>query len=162
LVPELDPAVFRDPAKRDVLVQIAAQLTMHQGILPHPEVLERYEKLIPGSAERLLKLTESQTHHRQSLEKTVVDHEVAQSSRGFWGAVVVTMGIELISALLVLKGFPLQGSAMGGVWLVGLAGVFVYGTRSRKAERVDKAKVMAEQLRLPFDGDNDPDAKKKG
>ncbi len=39
------------------------------GPLPSPQTLEGYENSVPGSAERILKMAESQVYHRQDMEK---------------------------------------------------------------------------------------------
>jgi len=46
----------------------------YSGPLPHPAVLKQFEEFIPGSAERILKLFEKQTAHRQALEKKSEEH----------------------------------------------------------------------------------------
>lgn len=141
-------------------MQIAAQLNTYIGALPHPDILEAYERLVPGSAERLLAMAEQQATHRMGLEKRVVDHEVDQAKGGLAAGLLVTMGMEVISGILVFKGYPAQAIALGGASLVALAGVFIYGTRSRKTERIEKAKVMTEQMRLPLEG-TDPSSETK-
>lgn len=44
------------------------QTQVFQGPTPPPEVMERYEKLVPGIAERLFKLAEDESLHRRALE----------------------------------------------------------------------------------------------
>jgi len=47
----------------------------HSGPLPHPEILSGYEKVLPGSADRILKMAEKQQDHRISNENKLVDAE---------------------------------------------------------------------------------------
>jgi hypothetical protein len=96
-------------------------------------------------------MTETQSAHRQQLETRALSGELLRSTWGMIAGTVVTLGIEVISALLILKGYALAGAGMGGFWLVALAGVFVYGTRSRREERMEKARIMTEQSRPPLD-----------
>ena len=42
------------------------------GPLPPPEVLEHYERIAPGTAERLLAMAESQSAHRQGHDAAVL------------------------------------------------------------------------------------------
>jgi hypothetical protein len=65
--------------------------------------------------------------------------------------VVVTLGFEVVACLIVARGHELQGAIFGGAALATLAGVFVYGTRSRRAERRERAQIMSDQLKLPLD-----------
>ena len=43
------------------------------GPLPPPGVLEGYERVLPGSAERIFTMAEKQLEHRLHLEKVVVE-----------------------------------------------------------------------------------------
>ena len=49
-----------------------ARVETFQGPIPPPSVLEAYEKILPGAAERILKMAENQSTHRQEIEKIVV------------------------------------------------------------------------------------------
>ena len=44
-------------------------VTISAGPIPPPDRMEQYEKTLPGSADRILKMAENQSEHRQSLEK---------------------------------------------------------------------------------------------
>jgi hypothetical protein len=44
----------------------------YSGPLPHPEVLEHYDRIVPGGAERIFTQFESQAKHRQSIESRVI------------------------------------------------------------------------------------------
>jgi len=55
-----------------------------QGPLPPPSLYAGYEEVIPGSAERILKLTEREQSHRQELEMKTSDIQKANVRRGHW------------------------------------------------------------------------------
>lgn len=57
------------PRKPEPDKLLVSHTQIHQEIIPHPELLERYERLLPGTAERLLRLAESETEHRRALER---------------------------------------------------------------------------------------------
>jgi len=42
------------------------------GPLPPPEILQKYNQVEPGLAERIVSMVEKQSEHRRSLEKKVV------------------------------------------------------------------------------------------
>jgi len=50
---------------------------------------------------------------------------------------------------MALYGHPVAGAIAGGtvvgIDIAGLAGVFIYGTQSRKRERIEKAQMMTAQ-----------------
>jgi uncharacterized membrane protein len=52
--------------------QIEATFAQHfRGPLPPPELLEHYEKVLPGGAERIFRMAENEQEHRHALEKTL-------------------------------------------------------------------------------------------
>lgn len=59
----------RNPAQQMQPVHVATQETIISGPLPPSSELERYEKILPGAAQRILELLENETRHRQALEK---------------------------------------------------------------------------------------------
>ncbi len=55
--------------------------------------MEHYERVMPGSANRILAMAESQTGHRQQLETTVVTGNIESERRGQrYGLAVVAAG----------------------------------------------------------------------
>jgi uncharacterized membrane protein len=132
------------------LLQIAAQLNIYQGALPNPAILEAYERIVPGSAERLIRLAEGQTHHRQGLEQKAIVHELRRSNLGLVVGGIVVLGLEAVAGLAVTHGQGAGGIFLGAGSLATLGGAFIYGTRSRRAERETKARIMTEQMQLPM------------
>jgi uncharacterized membrane protein len=53
-------------------VQVMGVQTSYSGPLPPPELLEHFEKIIPGGADRIFAQFEAQTAHRQGLEAKVI------------------------------------------------------------------------------------------
>ncbi len=75
--------ILPDEEKREeLLTTIRASSESWIGPLPPPRLLEQYNKILPGLAERIVSLTEAQSKHRQHLEKTVVESQVKESYRG--------------------------------------------------------------------------------
>ncbi len=52
--------------------------------LPLPQLLEGYERIVPGSAERILKMAEEQQTHRQRLERQALQIEPRNSFAGIY------------------------------------------------------------------------------
>lgn len=44
----------------------------HSGPIPDPMTLERYDQILPGAAERIIKMAEDQSTHRREIEKIVI------------------------------------------------------------------------------------------
>ena len=90
-------------------------------------MLAQYEGVFPGCAERIVKMAESQSEHRQHLEKTVIEGNVKAEKRSsifafFLGAIAILGGIILIGF-----GKDVQGLVAIITAIVSLVGVFFYG-----------------------------------
>jgi len=56
--------------------------TVFQGPLPHPEILAGYDRVLPGAADRIIAMAESNQRHRQTLEATVIPAGVRSERLG--------------------------------------------------------------------------------
>ncbi|QKL71436.1 DUF2335 domain-containing protein [Ralstonia solanacearum] len=97
-------------------VQVAQQ--MYQGPIPHPSILEGFERLVPGSANRLIAMAEAESLHRRALEDRALAANVAgqekqlsiveyQSKVVFWSDTIGQIAGTLVSLACVA----------GAVWL---------------------------------------------
>jgi hypothetical protein len=69
-----------DPLER--AVEFAAQVSLHRGPLPSPEMLRDYDSVLPGTAKRIIDQWERETSHRQELQRRIVSAFIAGRSRG--------------------------------------------------------------------------------
>jgi uncharacterized membrane protein len=119
---------------------------MFSGPCPPPAMLKAYDEVIPGLGDRLVRQFESQTVHRQKMERDTFEMEraerrevLAQSRLGLWlGFAVVVVVFVLVGVALAL-GQPIVGGVLGVADLAVLAGVFVYGSRSGVLGRSPKS-----------------------
>ena len=74
-----------------------------------PAILERYEKLIPGAAERILSMAEKQSSHRQATEKRIIYSETFQAKAGMFFAFLIVIAALIIGGYLSLKNSPVSG-----------------------------------------------------
>lgn len=95
------------------------------GPLPPPDALEKYERVSPGAAKRIIAMVEKQISHRRELEKTFVE----QASKG--QNYTVTLGaLAILSGTIAgILGAQWTGSVIGGLGMVGLVYVFIRGRR---------------------------------
>lgn len=108
---------------------------LYVGPLPHPNILEKFEQILPGAADRILKQAEAQTEHRIEIEKKVVSADITKSYLGLvFGFILGLSGIGS-GVYLATLGFNVFGPLLSGGSLITLVAVFIYGTRSRKQER---------------------------
>ena len=100
-----------------------------EGPLPPPGALRAYDSILPGAAERILSMAEQQAEHRQNIERK----DSWRASLGVVAGTVVAFAVLCLAGYALYLGQPLVGGALGVADLVGLVGVYVYGTRARES-----------------------------
>lgn len=133
------------PQKQSIAAQqsqarvVVQQQTFHQGPLPPPDVLERYEALNPGFANRLLIMVENEQQHRQKIEADTnqTNIKLAQADRRQQRAgqiMAFLLGLVLISSSVFLGfyGHDVVASILGGSTLLGAIGLFLNNRKQSK------------------------------
>lgn len=110
------------------------------GPIPPPTILAQYDQVLPGSAERILKMAETQEAHRHVIEAKVIKSEVINSRAGLIFGFMIGMTAIISGAIVASSNGELVGGAISLGGLGSLVSVFVYGSKSRKEERVEKEK----------------------
>ena len=124
-----------------------------EGPLPPPAALGQYDDILPGSAERIMRMAEAQAEHRIEQEQHSSQQEdvrvqtertavIGDSRRAYIGLIfgfILSLLIISLGAYSIIWGNPWVGVAAIGINIAGLAGVFVYGTNSRRRERERRA-----------------------
>jgi len=122
-------AIPNNTAKKSIITETFS------GPIPPPALLAKYDELIPNGADRILKMAEKQSTHRQCIEKWVIIGGTLLSHFGVLCAAVIALGTLYFGSQLIRDGHAISGSIFAGSGLVGLVTAFIYGTRSRKEER---------------------------
>ncbi|MYC29849.1 MAG: DUF2335 domain-containing protein [Chloroflexi bacterium] len=120
-------------------LQIQETTIAWQGPLPPPGALQAYDDVIPGAADRILKMAEDQAAHRIQMDRLAVHSEIRSSLWGVTAGFLLSAGVIGGGIYLIATGHDWAGSMLIGFDLATLAGIFVYGTRSRLAERNRKS-----------------------
>ena len=107
--------------------------------LPPPQMLARYDEILPGAAERIVMMAELQSVHRQDMERRTISGDVTRSTLGLFMAFVIALvaAIYFISTGRETAGLILFGSDLGI-----LVATFIYGSRSLRQERERKGKLL--------------------
>ncbi|MGD0655383.1 MAG: DUF2335 domain-containing protein [Thermoguttaceae bacterium] len=144
----LSPKSF-PPGNESSHIQISSQATnissSFSGPLPPPNILEQYNKIVPGAAERIIAQAERQTEHRINIESKVIDSEITRSSNGLIAGTIVALACIIGGCLLVYAGHDWAGATIATASVVGLVGVFIYGTSIRRMDRAEKRKELLNQ-----------------
>jgi uncharacterized membrane protein len=103
------------------------------GPLPHPEILAEYERILPGTANRIIVAFENQSSHRMSLESHAVREQIKQSGNGqLLGGLIVILSLGISAWMGYLEHTILAGT-LGTTTVVGLATIYFLGKRAQSA-----------------------------
>lgn len=124
-----------NPQQAVTTIQVQSQ---YQGIIPPPAMLQGYENIIPGGAERILKMAEEQHAHRIKMEDKVIKSDTRNSFLGVIFAFLIALIVLFIAFYAIKKDKPITGAFLSTIGLGSLVGTFIYGTKSRRNERESK------------------------
>ncbi|MGE5596083.1 MAG: DUF2335 domain-containing protein [Hyphomicrobiales bacterium] len=119
------------------LVASHTRIQARSGPLPSPEDFERYEEILPA-AERILRMAEEQSKHRQTLEQKVIDGDIAAQRLGLIVGGVVALSLGVVAAVVAIWAQPAAGAVIASMDVAGIVGAFVYGRRARTEELREK------------------------
>ena len=78
------------------------QAVAFQGPLPPPSLFEGYENVLPGSADRIMTMAESEQSHRQQFDNTALAAKIGDVKRSqslsFWIS-VLTIGATIVISI---------------------------------------------------------------
>ena len=126
--------------RQELRQEIRAEL--HIGPLPHERTLEGYERVVPGSAEKIINAFVAQGKHRQEIESYNVKWDNIRSFAGLAAGFIISVLVILVAYDLIRSGHGTEGAILIAIDLVGLVAVFIYGSQVRRDERVRKAEIM--------------------
>jgi len=101
-------------------------------LLPPPEILQKYNSVVPGLADRIVAQAEKQTTHRIAQEKKLLASNIFKSFLGLVFAFLIgALGIGG-GLYLTFVGFNVIGIVFSSATLVSLVMSFIYGSQYRK------------------------------
>ncbi|MDR0368014.1 MAG: DUF2335 domain-containing protein [Bacteroidales bacterium] len=116
--------------------QIVAASQHYSGPIPDPESLAKYEQIMPGAAERILRMAENEAKNRHKNENRLTKSYLITTILGIifaFSSVVLICGL-VYYALKCGFGTEAAGIAVGAI--ASVAGVFMFFKRSnRKNEK---------------------------
>ena len=122
------------PPSEQVILQ-RQQIQAHAGPLPPPEMLRRYDEIVPGAAERILAMAEQLANHRQALQRQELAsgiearaNEQALEKRGQWFAGLLGFAALCGAVTCTLYGHDAVGGTIVGTTILAILGAYL-GTR---------------------------------
>lgn len=115
--------------QRQVVLQ---KLEIYQGDLPHPDILEGYNRLYPDAAKKIIDNGISESVHRRKMEERYLSGNITAHKLGqFFGFLVATMVI-IGGIYLIATGKQIAGSLLTGTTALGLIGLFTGNNSNNK------------------------------
>lgn len=115
-----------------------------QGPLPPPSYLEHYAEVYPDAPRVIFSLVQEQSDHRRHLESKHLHHSIIRAYMGLVAALLVAFAGLGAAVYIAVEADPAAGAVVASIDLVGLVGVFVYGTRQIQADRQSKQRKEEE------------------
>ena len=116
--------------------------------LPPAEALADYERVVAGSADRMLKVFEQQAEHRMTMERLWHEAEIGRlrddsrrASLGLGAGFVVALAVLGAAVYCASISQPWVAGVLGGLDIVALVGIFIYGTERRRSERLAASRI---------------------
>lgn len=134
LAEALAEQVNREPEK-EIPKVVKAIAREYSGPLPPPYMLDEYEGVQSGLAERIVAMAENEQKHRHQLEETAITGELNKDKRGQQYALLISVLIIIGSFALVFLGHPWPGTVLGGTTLVSLAYIFITGKKPDNSDQ---------------------------
>lgn len=99
------------------------------GPLPPAEELEKYEKLLPGLADRIVKMAEKEQDHQHDMQKTGLKGEIWDGRIGQILGFLIGFGALGYGSHTAIAGAEITGGFIGVGGIGSLVAVFVYGRK---------------------------------
>ncbi|MEO5358180.1 MAG: DUF2335 domain-containing protein [Nitrospirae bacterium YQR-1] len=130
-----------------------AQYLAHTGPIPDPVTLQGYERIIPGLAERIVKMAEDEVKHRHKIDDDEQKHRhkidndflslnrdsfnIESKERKLGQIFGIIIGLAGLIASVICVSFNAQTTAsiIGGTTVVGLVTVFVVGEKLKSSKQ---------------------------
>jgi uncharacterized membrane protein len=102
------------------------------GPLPPPNLLEGYERVLPGAADRIIAMAEQQMAHRQRVEHSIVQSNIRHERWGMIIAPILTIILMTIGGVLLWAGKDTAAYFAIFAPVVFHAGNYIYNKRIEK------------------------------
>jgi uncharacterized membrane protein len=118
--------------------EVKTQVLGYSGPLPQASEFEKYESVLPGAADRIIKLAENQNKHRRFIEKFVVIFDSLKAMGGLISALLIVLAGMFAGVYLIMNNKSAQGLVAIITPLGIVAGAFIW--QKQNTERDDEKK----------------------
>lgn len=138
---KLEPDVVENnPELNKEFRKVIAEVVQSEfsGPIPPPSIIKGYEEVLPGSADRIIKMAENQSSHRQAMESKMVKTEARDSLLGEIFAFILGMSC-IIAAIIIVLHVPESSGAIASS-VLGMTGIGAIVITLIKSTRTEKKK----------------------
>lgn len=118
-------------AKAQQAIHIREEHTF-KGPMPCPEDLAKYNQIVPGAAERILKMAEDEMKNRHKNEKRLTLGTIWSTIISIVFAFIIAGSLAGLSFYLAYKGFASASASVAIGSIAAVISVFLYKSKSRK------------------------------
>jgi len=94
------------------------------GPIPPPAILSGYDNVVPGAAERILKMAEADALHQRDIERIAIMATKNEVKVGQFFGLIVSLSALALAGFAVLHNQPWVATLLGGGTLVGIISAF--------------------------------------
>lgn len=117
------------PAEKSQLVQVQQH---YSGPLPQPDALAKYDQIVPGAAERIIRMAEKEMDHRHDTENKMTQNAIRTTYLGIIFAFVSVLVLSGSVLYALYKGFDTVAASIAVGSIAAVAGVFVFFKSKKK------------------------------
>lgn len=127
------------PKQREAIegTLFAMEQRSFSGPLPPPEDFEAYERVLPGSTDRIITMAEKSLDSRISNEKTIIETRLKQSGRGQILGFVLAVFFGVMAGVLAYFGHDVLAGIIASGDIISLAVIFVLNREPREKGNLD-------------------------
>lgn len=129
--------------KKSQLISVRREV-LYSAPLPEASQFERYEKVLLGAADRIIKMAERQSQHRQCLEKwSVIGNQFLSFVGLIFGLIVALAGIGG-GIYLLYHNKTIEGLGALVLVLAGLVTSFIFSKKEKSEDLKEREKELNE------------------
>ncbi|MDU3583243.1 DUF2335 domain-containing protein [Clostridium sp. LQ25] len=122
---------FAKIEERETRAQLAVTQESFSGPLPSPDILYGYDRVVPGAADRIIKMAENQMSHRFEVENNILNMHSRNTLLGIICAFVIGTIVCIGGVYCVLNDKQVSGVLFGGVGLAAVVTSFLKWTNPK-------------------------------
>jgi uncharacterized membrane protein len=112
-----------------------AELKHYSGIIPSPEMMEHYERIQPGFANRILIMAEEEGADRRENTKKIIRGSLINERMSMMFALISVLVVGYLAYLCIIGGAYGYASAIVCTVMVGVIGAFMFKRSANKSPK---------------------------